>query len=69
MLHKLKVELFNGWTNFEKFYILSILLMQFIVFYFNPDNIITGIAAISGILGVTLLAKGKISTYLGLYNL
>lgn len=63
MLHKLKVELFNGWTNFEKFYILSILLMQFIVFYFNPDNIITGIAAISGILGVTLLAKGKISTY------
>ncbi|WP_099222762.1 nicotinamide riboside transporter PnuC [Listeria costaricensis] len=64
MLKKWQNELFGNWTAFEKMYISLLLLLQVIVFYFNPDSLISMIAGISGVLCVTFAAKGKISNYI-----
>lgn len=63
MIQKISRELFSGWTRFEKIYISLLLLMQVVVFYFNPESPLGVIAGISGVLCVTFVAKGKISNY------
>ncbi|MGX7419995.1 nicotinamide riboside transporter PnuC [Carnobacterium gallinarum] len=63
MVEKIRRELFSGWTNFEKIYICLLLLLQVVVFYFNPESLMGVIAGISGVLCVTFVAKGKISNY------
>ncbi|WP_081312143.1 nicotinamide riboside transporter PnuC [Brochothrix thermosphacta] len=63
MMTTVRKELLGGWTTFEKSYIGGLLLLQLIVFYFNPENLISMIAGISGVLCVTFVAKGKISNY------
>lgn len=61
---KIKNELFSGWTLFEIVWILFFLSIQLVIFYIQPDSIIATIAAITGILCVVFVSKGKISNYL-----
>lgn len=59
----LKEEFINGYTLFDKTYMLCMLLLQIIVFIFAPDSLIGVISGISGVISVVLCAKGKISFY------
>ena len=56
-------EFWLGYTIFEKIYMLSMILLQIIVFIINPDSALNIIAGISGVISVVLCAKGKISFY------
>lgn len=56
-------EFWNGYTIFEKIYLLSMVLLQIIVFIINPDSLLNIIAGIAGVISVILCAKGKISFY------
>lgn len=56
-------EFWLGYSLFEKLYMLSMLLLQIIVFVINPDSLLNIIAGISGVISVVLCAKGKISFY------
>lgn len=56
-------EFWNGYTIFEKIYLLSMILLQIIVFIINPDSLLNIIAGIAGVISVVLCAKGKISFY------
>ncbi|MGR6980742.1 nicotinamide riboside transporter PnuC [Testudinibacter sp. P27/CKL/0425] len=63
MIAKIKNELFSGWTAFETLWIVFFLTIQLIIFYIQPDSVLATIAAISGILCVVFVSKGKISNY------
>ncbi|RYL94316.1 nicotinamide riboside transporter PnuC [Sporolactobacillus sp. THM7-4] len=63
LTHKLKKELFGGWTTFEASYIIAFLLLQIVVFIYEPGNWLSFISGFTGILCVTFVAKGKISNY------
>ena len=56
-------EFWLGYTIFEKIYMLSMIMLQIIVFIINPDSTLNIIAGISGVISVVLCAKGKISFY------
>lgn len=60
LLHE---EFLNGYTLFDKLFMLSMLILQIVVFVVNPDSIIGIISGISGVVSVVLCAKGKISFY------
>lgn len=60
---KIKNELFSGWTSFEIAWIILFLSIQIAIFIIQPDSLIATIAAISGILCVVFVSKGKISNY------
>lgn len=64
MLTKISNELFKGWNKFEIFWILFFLAIQCIIFAINPSSIIDTVAAITGILCVIFVSKGKISNYI-----
>lgn len=59
----IKSELVLGHSLFDRLFMLSMLLLQIVVFAFNPDTILSIIAGISGVISVVLCAKGKISFY------
>ena len=59
----LKHELFSGWSRFEAGWLLFFLLIQMVVFFIQPDSIAATIAAVSGVLCVVFVGKGKISNY------
>lgn len=61
---KLKDEFFGGWTKFEAFWLILFLAIQLSIFALNPEGWIASIAAITGILCVVFVGKGKISNYL-----
>lgn len=63
MITSIKNELFSGYTKFEWVFFPSLLLMQLVVFYLNPDNLIGMVAGVSGIICVVMAAKSRISTY------
>ena len=63
LLTKLKQELFSGWTKFEASWLLLFLAIQIGIFVIQPDSWIATIAAITGILCVVFVGKGKISNY------
>ncbi|MDD6911457.1 nicotinamide riboside transporter PnuC [Actinobacillus minor] len=63
LLTKLKQELFSGWTKFEAGWLLLFLAIQIGIFIIQPDSWIATIAAITGILCVVFVGKGKISNY------
>lgn len=63
LLTKLKQELFSGWTKFEASWLLLFLAIQIGIFIIQPDSWIATIAAITGILCVVFVGKGKISNY------
>ena len=59
----IKNELWVGYTVFEKLFLISMLVLQIVVFIISPDTIIGIISGISGVISVVLCAKGKISFY------
>lgn len=61
---KLKDEFFGGWTKFEATWLILFLAIQLAIFVIQPDSWIASIAAITGILCVVFVGKGKISNYL-----
>ncbi|HHW7569602.1 TPA: nicotinamide riboside transporter PnuC [Mannheimia haemolytica] len=61
---KLKQEFFSGWTTFEASWLIAFLAIQIGIFIYQPDTWIATIAAITGILCVVFVGKGKISNYL-----
>ena len=60
----LKNEFWNGYTLFEKLFMLSMVLLQVVVYCFVPDTLIGMICGIAGCICVVLTAKGKISSYI-----
>lgn len=58
-----KNEFWNGYTLFEKLFLLSMLVLQIVVYIIVPDTVIGIISGISGVISVVLCAKGKISFY------
>ena len=59
----LKGELVLGYSLFDRLFMLSMLLLQIIVFVINPDTPLNIVAGISGVISVVLCAKCKISFY------
>lgn len=58
-----KNEFWIGYTLFEKLFLLSMILLQVVVYIVVPDTVIGIISGISGVISVVLCAKGKISFY------
>jgi nicotinamide mononucleotide transporter len=56
-------EFIYGYSLFDKLFMLSMLLLQIVVFIIVPDSLLGIIAGISGVISVVLCAKGKISFY------
>ena len=59
----IKNEFLIGYNLFERLFLLSMLLLQIVVYLIVPDTIIGIISGISGVISVVLCAKGKISFY------
>lgn len=59
----IKNEFWTGYTLFEKLFMLSMLLVQIIVYCVAPDTVLGIISGIAGVISVVLCAKGKISFY------
>ena len=59
----LKQEFINGYTWFDRLFMLSMLAMQIVVFVLVPDSWISIVCGISGVISTVLCAKGKISFY------
>ena len=58
-----KNEFWTGYNLFEKLFMLSMLLVQIIVFCIVPDTPLGIISGIAGVISVVLCAKGKVSFY------
>ena len=58
-----KNEFWTGYNLFEKLFMLSMLLVQIIVFCIVPDTPLGIISGIAGVVSVVLCAKGKVSFY------
>ena len=56
-------EFLRGYSTFDKLFMISMLLVQIVVFCIVPDSLLGIIAGISGVISVVLCAKGKISFY------
>ena len=56
-------EFMHGYSLFDKLFMVSMLLVQVVVFCVSPDSVLGVIAGISGVISVVLCAKGKISFY------
>lgn len=56
-------EFWVGYNLFEKLFMLSMVLLQIIVFIIVPDTPLNIIAGIAGVISVILCAKGKLSFY------
>ena len=63
MKNWIKNEFWVGYNLFEKLFLLSMLLLQIVVYIIVPDTVIGIISGISGVISVVLCAKGKISFY------
>lgn len=59
----LKNEFWVGYNLFEKLFLVSMLLLQIVVYFIVPDTVIGIISGIAGVISVVLCAKGKISFY------
>lgn len=56
-------EFVNGYSLFDRVFMLAMLAVQIVVFCIAPDSPLAIIAGISGVISVVLCAKGKISFY------
>ena len=59
----LEKEYLHGYSLFDRAFLLSMLILQIIVFCVCPDSILGIVAGISGVISVVLCAKAKISFY------
>lgn len=64
MARWIKNEFWNGYSRFERAFLLAMVLLQVIVYCFVPDTPIGMVCGIAGVICVVLTAKGKISSYL-----
>jgi len=64
MARWIKNEFWNGYSLFERLFLLSMVLLQVIVYCFVPDTPIGIVCGIAGVICVVLTAKGKISSYI-----
>lgn len=64
MARWIKNEFWNGYSWFERMFLLSMVLLQVIVYCFAPDTPIGMVCGIAGVICVVLTAKGKISSYI-----
>ena len=65
MVKWLKNEFWNGYTLFEKIFLVSMVALQVFVYCLAPeDGLIALICGIAGCICVVLTAKGKISSYI-----
>ena len=64
MVRWLKNEFWNGYNLFEKIFMISMILLQVVVYCFVPDTLIGMICGVAGCICVVLTAKGKISSYI-----
>ena len=53
----------TGFNKFEIVFMWSMVSLQFLVFYLNPDTPLNIIAGVAGVISVVLCAKGKTSFY------
>ena len=60
----LKNEFWNGYTKWERAFLLGMIALQIIMYCFMPDSLIGMVCGIAGVICVVLTAKGKISSYL-----
>ena len=64
MARWIKNEFWNGYSWFERVFLIAMVLLQVIVYCFAPDTPIGMVCGIAGVICVVLTAKGKISSYL-----
>lgn len=64
MVKWIKNEFWNGYSWFERIFMLAMVLLQVVVYCFAPDSPIGMVCGIAGVICVVLTAKGKISSYL-----
>ena len=64
VMKALKNEFWTGYTLFEKIFLMSMVLLQVVVYCFVPDSPLGIICGIAGCICVVLTAKGKISSYI-----
>ena len=53
----------NGYTVFEKLFLLSMVITQIVVFIFCPDTPLNIIAGLAGVVSVVMCAKGRTMFY------
>lgn len=58
-----KDEFITGYTIFEKIFMVSLFILQIVVFMIQPDSALGFVSGLSGVISVVLCAKGKISFY------
>lgn len=64
MVKWIKNEFWNGYSWFERAFLISMVLLQVVVYCFVPDTPIGIVCGIAGVICVVLTAKGKISSYI-----
>ena len=64
MARWIKNEFWNGYSCFEKVFMLTMVMLQVVMYCIAPDTLIGMLCGISGVICVVLTAKGKISSYL-----
>lgn len=60
----MKKDFLEGYTLFEKVFLMSMVLLQVVVYCIVPDSMIGMICGVSGVICVVLTAKGKLISYL-----
>lgn len=64
MARWIKNEFWNGYSWFERIFMLAMVLLQVVMYCIAPDTLIGMVCGIAGVICVVLTAKGKISSYL-----
>ena len=59
----IKKHFWNGYTLFEKLFLLSMIITQIIVFIVSPDTPLNIIAGLAGVVSVVMCAKGRTMFY------
>ena len=62
MLDIIKKEFWDGYNLFERAFMMTMVLLQIMMYCIIPDSPIGMICGISGVICVVLTAKGKISS-------
>lgn len=60
----IKNEFWNGYTLFEKIFMIGLVALQLIMYAIMPDTLLGMVCGVAGVVCVVLTAKGKISSYI-----
>ena len=64
MVKWIKNEFWNGYSCYERIFMVAMVLLQVVMYCITPDTPIGMVCGIAGVICVVLTAKGKISSYL-----